>query len=271
MVCGKKRVFDAHEYFTEVPELVGRPFVRSVWNLVAKVFVPRYGHAYTVGPALAERFTKAYSIPFSVVRNVPVVAIPGSEKIAKASPPVILYQGALNDGRGIEATLEAMQTLDGVQLWLAGEGDLSVQLRELARKLGVESRVRFLGYVKPADLKAITNQAWLGLNLLENKGLSYYYSLANKFFDCVQAGVPLLTMDFPEYRALNQVHRVAVLLERAEPGAIAEAISVLLNNPERYDALKAQCAEAAGIWNWEQEKPVLLAVWKAVFQPMATR
>jgi glycosyltransferase involved in cell wall biosynthesis len=120
-------------------------------------------------------------------------------------------------------------------------------------------------------LKAITNQAWLGLNLLENKGLSYYYSLANKFFDCVQAGVPLLTMDFPEYRALNQVHRVAVLLERAEPGAIAEAISVLLNNPERYDALKAQCAEAAGIWNWEQEKPVLLAVWKAVFQPMATR
>ena len=163
-------------------------------------------------------------------------------------PPGLLYQGALNAGRGIETLLEAMQHLDNVQLWLAGEGDLSDALRRQAAALGLENKVRFLGYVKPDDLKTLTAQAWLGLNLLENRGLSYYYSLANKFFDCVQAEVPVLTMNFPEYRALNAEHEVAVLLD----------------DPAAYQRLQANCRVAREVWNWEREQEVLLKVWKGV-------
>lgn len=67
----KARVFDAHEYFTEVPEVTGRPFVKAFWNGVARIFLPFYRYAYTVGPGLADRFSAAYGIPFQVVRNVP--------------------------------------------------------------------------------------------------------------------------------------------------------------------------------------------------------
>ncbi len=266
----KKRVFDAHEYFTEVPEVTGRPFVQFFWSAVARICLLFYRHAYTVGPALAAIFSKKYGIKFEVVRNSP--ALQGSfsnlkpEQSAFKNPRILLYQGALNEARGIEQMLEAMQYLDGFELWLAGEGDLSAPLREMAAALGVQNKVQFLGYLKPDQLQALTQQAWLGINVLENKGLSYYYSLANKFFDYVQAGVPVLTMDFPEYRALNQQFRVAVLLDQISVKNIVSAVQHLQENPQTYQNLQSAAVTARSAWSWEKEEPVLLACWKAVFR-----
>ncbi len=260
----KKRVFDAHEYFTEVPEVTGRPVVKFIWSAVTRLCLPFYQLAYTVGPALAAIFEKKYGIRFGVVRNVSEApAFPAKER-----PPtqkVLLYQGALNEGRGIEQALRAMQQLDGPELWLAGEGDLSETLRSMAVDLGVQDKVRFLGRVKPEALKQLTPQAWLGLNVLENKGLSYYYSLANKFFDYVHAGVPQITMNFPEYRALNAQHEVALLLDTLSPETLVSAVRQLLENPGTYAHLQHETRAARAAWNWEQESAVLLQLWDRVF------
>ena len=263
LLRGKKGVFDAHEYFTEVPEVVGRPFVRFFWNLVARACLPFYQYAYTVGPALAQIFEEKYGLKFEVVRNVPVKK--AQDLISpNLSPKQILYQGALNQGRGIEIMLEAMQSLDNVQLVLAGEGDLSATLRKKAIDLKLGDRVLFLGYVKPEELKKRTAVAWLGLNLLENKGLSYYNSLANKFFDCVQAGVPVLSMDFPEYRALNKQYEVAILLKELSPESVSVAIQTMLRDNALYEKLKQNCLIAREKWNWEIEQITLLKIWQKV-------
>jgi glycosyltransferase involved in cell wall biosynthesis len=260
----KKRVFDAHEYFTEVPEVSQRHFVKAVWAAIGRWMVPLYHRTYTVGPGLAAIFTQLYGLPFAVVRNVPT-PLPYPPLPPLAGPPILLYQGALNEGRGIEAALEALTLLPPeVELWIAGEGDLSAKLRRLAGQLGVTDRAKFLGYVCPADLPALTRQAWLGLNLLENKGLSYYYSLANKFFDSVQAGVPMLTMNFPEYRALNQTFEVAILLDHLTPSAVADAVLRLLRDPAHYQHLQQQCHLAREQWHWKEEQKVLLEVWNSV-------
>jgi len=260
----KKRVYDAHEYFTEVPEVVDRKWVKHFWELVARLFIPRYQYAYTVGPSLAAIMSERYGISFGVVRNVPNVRA-SVIRSAPQPPSVILYQGALNEGRGIEALLRAMTLLDDkYRLLLVGEGDLSEKLRELAQALDLKDKVQFMGYIEPAELKNITSAAWLGVNLLENRGLSYYYSLANKFFDFVQAGVPVLTMNFPEYRDLNKAHEVAVLLETPEPGAIAAAVESLANDPSTYTRLREACVRAAQEWNWENESQKLLSIFNRV-------
>lgn len=256
----KKRVFDAHEYFTEVPEVVNRPLVRAFWSIVARICLPFYKNAYTVSPGLAEIFTKKYRFPFSIIRNMPWARGQASLPPAKLEK-IILYQGALNEGRGIEPLLEAMTGLTGVQLWIAGEGDLSESLRARMHQLGVGDKVRFLGWVKPADLPDLTAQAWLGVNLIEAKGLSYYYSLANKFFDYVQEGIPVLTVDFPEYKALNAEHEVAILLPSLHPQIIAKAIQNLQQNPIEYGAFQENCRRAALDWTWEKEQQKLLEFW----------
>lgn len=266
LIRRKKRVFDAHEYFTEVPEVVNRPFVRSFWAAIARSCLPFYQHAYTVGPALAQIFETQYGLKFGVVRNVPNSLETPTKAPEFNQPKILLYQGALNEGRGIEALLEAMQSLDQLRLVLAGEGDLSEQLRQKARDLNLDSKVEFLGYVKPEDLKKWTAQAWLGLNLLENKGQSYYYSLANKFFDCVQAGVPVLTMDFPEYRALNADFEVALLLKELKVEAMVSEIQNLLNDKDLYLKLHKNCLLAKEHWNWEIEQKALFQIWDEVME-----
>lgn len=185
-----------------------------------------------------------------------------NSELGTQNSKLILYQGALNAGRGLESAILAMKSIDFAELWLAGEGDLSQILRKMVAENGLENRVKFLGFVRPVDLPALTKQAWVGINLLEKNGLSYYYSLANKFFDYIQNGVPSLNMAFPEYQKINEKHEVSLLLKDCTAESIAEALVLLKNNKNLYQKLVENSAEAAQIFNWENEEAVLIDLYK---------
>jgi glycosyltransferase involved in cell wall biosynthesis len=257
----KKLVYDAHEYFTEVPEVVRRPRIQQLWEGLARFILPKLKDAYTVGPELARLMGEKYGLNFQVIRNVPYRSQRAVD-IEKSAPPILLYQGVLNEGRGLEHVIEAMQQLDGPELWLAGEGDLSELLRTQVDQMQLTEKVKFLGYLPPEELARLTPKAFLGLNLLENKGLSYYYSLANKCFDYIQAGVPSLQMDFPEYRALNEEYGTFVLLKNLSPDTLVESIRQLINDPDRYRHLKNNCLKAREALNWDKEEEKLLGVYR---------
>ena len=104
-------VYDAHEYFTELEEVITRPFVHKVWSKVESYCVPRIKHFYTISDGYAELFRKAYNKHFEVIRNVPVKR---DLPIAQTSEKFIIYQGALNIGRGLEESLLAMKNIDGM-------------------------------------------------------------------------------------------------------------------------------------------------------------
>ena len=144
---GQPFVYDAHELFTEVPEVVARPAVQRVWQWVEAFVVPRATRAYTVGPALARVFEQRYGRPFAVVRNVSHLDPADAQPVADKDDTLILYQGALNVGRGLEALLDAMPQVRG-RLVLCGEGDLSAALRERAAGLGLlaSGQVEFRGF-----------------------------------------------------------------------------------------------------------------------------
>ncbi len=258
-------VYDAHEYFTEVPEVVNRPFVKSVWEAVGNLIIPRLKFCYTVCESLAKVFHEKYNTKFEVIRNVPYRR---SEKYFQRSekvPKIILYQGALNAGRGLEQAIEAMQKVNGAKLWLVGEGDLSLKLRALVKAKKLENQVVFKGYFKPDKLPEITTKAFLGLNLLENSSLNYYYSLANKAFDYIHAGIPAIHMNFPEYQKLNQSFKIGLLVDSLEPDHIANSINNLLKNKELYDELVQNCLNAKDVYNWEIEEQKLLNFYKVLF------
>lgn len=266
---GQPFVYDAHELFTETPEVVGRPAVRRAWRWVEGFIVPRARLAYTVGPALARVFEGRYGRPFAVVRNAARL------RPAPAAAPAggyVLYQGVLNVGRGLEALLDAMPQVRG-RLVLCGEGDCSAALRARAARLGLlaSGRVEFRGFVPPAELRAVTAQAAVGVMLLENRGLSYYYSLANKFFDYVHAGIPQVLIDFPEYRALNDAFDVAELVPDLAPATLAGALNRLLpgGDAARYQQLAANCRRAAPHLSWEHEEKVLVGLYADLLGPAA--
>jgi len=267
----KKLVYDAHEYFTELPELVGRPTVKKIWAAIGRFCIPKCDMSYTVCGSLSSEFSKKYAVNFGVIRNLPLSQplLPHSKTdIEVERPCIVLYQGMLNDGRGLEEMLKAMQDFDAqkVQLWIAGEGDLSEELRNIAAKLDLGEKVKFLGFLKPAELKAITQSADIGINLLKNKGLNYYYSLANKFFDYVMAEKPSICMNFPEYSMHCSEFETAVLISDLKKDSISEAICKLSSRDIFYQEIRENCQKAKLIWNWEKEEIKLISMYHELFQ-----
>lgn len=254
---GTTLAYDAHEYFTEVPEVINRPFIKKIWTWVEALSIPQTDIRYTVSESIAEEFKKKYSFDFEVIRNLPVLDVQVKE-IPREK--FIIYQGALNEGRGLEQLIRASKDLP-LKVLLAGEGDLSQPLRELAREEGVEDKIQFMGYVKPSELKLITRKAFIGYNLLEVKSKSYYYSLSNKFFDYIHAGIPNLSNPFPEYKKLNDLYHVSLLTFLSED-AIIYNVRLLFENKKLYDQLVKNCFEARQELNWQREEQKIIRLFK---------
>lgn len=258
----KPCVLDAHEYFSEVPELAQRPLVKKFWEIIAALLVPRLRHCYTVGERLAEALSARYGVPFSVIRNLPLRREQPPLDRRPGTPLIVLYQGMLNEGRGLEEMIGAMEQLDGVQLWLAGHGDLAEALHRQAARLVQTGKVVFYGFLPPEQLWELTATADIGINLLADRGLSYRYSLANKAFDYIQAGLPSIQMNFPEYRRLNEQFGVFDCIETLTENAIADAVARLRDDREHYDLLRHNCRQAAAQLHWQEEAPKLLAIYE---------
>ena len=276
----KKIIYDAHEYFTEVPEVVERPMVKGAWEFLARSIIPRLKYCYTVSECIAEDFRDRYNSHFLVIRNVPVnkknvwekhgdsVAYSNARSFWRPNlkPFILIYQGVLNEGRGLEEILSAMEKLIGVELWLVGEGDLSSELRKTAKDKGMLGKVVFHGRIAPDELHALTVKSHLGLNLLKNKGLNYYYSLANKTFDYMQAGIPSICMDFPEYKKINKEYSVFYLLEKLEIESLVKAINKFKDDKNFYINKCKSNRIAADVFVWEKEEIKLIEFYKKVME-----
>jgi len=251
---GKKVGFDAHEYFSQVPELLDRPLVRKVWEWIENTCIPHVDFAYTPGPSLAQKFQKKYGVEFGVVRNMPWESNMSMQPKNPAIPLKIIYSGAVNSGRGLFELLKASEDLP-VRIFIAGDGDVLTELMAFADTLHVD--VHFLGYLKPDQLRLEIAKADLGVNLLTTDSLSYKYSLANKFFDYVQAGLPQLCVNYPEYESLNKEFEVAVLIP-SNVNDIRLALLRFLDQSELYKKLAMNCIQAAKKWHWGREQESLL-------------
>ncbi len=254
-------IFDAHEYFTEVPELKDRKFEKNIWSKIAARTIPQAQLCYTVNESISKIYTDLFKKKFHVIRNVPLRSEPSKSSLTE--PKIILYQGALNADRGIEESILAMNYFPHNVLWIAGSGDIETELKELVKNNNLENKVKFLGRLDPQSLKDITSRAWVGLNILQGDSLNYYYSLANKFFDYVQAGVPGISMKFPEYIYLNEEHEVACLLDSCSVDDIVVAIR-RLEEYDYYEKLKKNTVVAAKAWNWEKESENLYALYAEI-------
>ncbi len=258
---GKKVVYDAHEYFSELPEVIHRPLVQKIWEKVAFWGIPKVDLAYTVNQSLAYLFKAKYGKKFEVIRNVsylkPILNASKTEKY-------ILYQGAVNVGRALPELITAMQWVD-CQLYICGKGDVYEKCVALVKKLALETKVKFLGFVAPNDLRKITEGATIGYNCLApHQGVSYFLSLANKFFDYIHAGIPQLATNYPEYRKFNEKYEVAILLKELSPSIIAKKLTFLLENRTHYERLRENCLQAREEVNWQVEEKELLRIYKDI-------
>ena len=202
----------------------------------------------------------------SVIRNLPMrnADIPRGNSLRKRDEKLLIYQGALNMGRGLENAIRAMQFLENTSLLIAGSGYYENVLRELTQSLKLHEKVRFLGRIRPEKLIHYTAQADLGISLEEHKGLNYYYALPNKLFDYIQAQIPVLVSDMPEMVAIVKNYGVGRIVNSVNPKELAEVFNEMLNDESMKKQWKINLAKAAMELCWENEEQKLLDIYRNI-------
>lgn len=255
-----KRVYDAHELFCEMKEVVSRPGIYRAWKWIEQRTVPKFLFGYTVNEPIAAAFRNMYQRDYGVIRNIaryqPLK--PGIQR-----EKIILYQGAVNEGRCFETLIPAMQWVDA-PLWICGDGNFMEQTKALIRKYKLENKVICKGMMRPDELWEVTQKAWIGLTLFEPGAESNYYSLANRFFDYMQAGLPQICVDYPVYREINKIHGFAVLTNELGEQELAQTINDLLQDEKKWQDLHAHCLSAAQKLNWQEEEKKLIAFYRSI-------
>jgi glycosyltransferase involved in cell wall biosynthesis len=267
----KPLLYDSHELFTEVPELVGRPRVQKVWQRLEKKMLPHIDHMITVNQSIAGIFENKYAIHCSVVRNVPMRLDPIAAHsksflgLSDAQIMLIIQGSGLNIERGIEEAVMAMAQIPRAVLFLVGDGDAIPSIQKLVAQLQLQDQVRFIGRVPYNELLRYTAAADLGLALDKPLSLNYALALPNKVFDYIQAGTPIVASSLIEIETLIHKHNCGVVLPEVTPQMIAEKINALIDQPERRAEYKKNCQQAALLENWDTDKQVLMDVVQRVF------
>ena len=253
----KKLVFDSHELFSEIPELVNKQQVKKVWLFLEKTIIPKLQNVITVSDSIKNHYHNLYGISAIVIRNIPKIEHINQKnfEIDAEEKKVILYQGSVNIGRGIELMIDTMALLDEYLFIVIGDGDILEQLKEKVSNLSLHNKVNFLGKKTPEELKELTPNATIGMSLEEDLGLNYRYALPNKIFDYLHANVPVIVADLPEMRSLIKKHPIGEILIERTPKTLAKTI-INMTNISYEKELKTAKKEL----NWSKEKEKLISI-----------
>lgn len=263
---GVNLVYDSHEYFTEVPELVNRPRIQKIWLTIEQWIFPKLKNVITVSDEIAKVYANKYNTTITVIRNLPFKTKDFFQvkDIKKEGINLVIYQGAVNVNRGIEPLIEAMQFVENTTLCIIGDGDVFDDVVLKVRALKLEDKVTLLGKIPLELLPHYTFQGSLGVSLEENVGLNYKYALPNKLFDYINAGLPVLTSNLPEMQAIVNKYNVGETLSEITPKAISEKLNELFSNKEQLATYAKNSLKAKEELCWENEKQKLYAFIKEI-------
>ncbi len=259
-------VYDTHEYFTGSTELMHRPFVRKTWKQIEKWIFPQLKHVFTVNHSIADFYEEEYGVKIRVVRNIPK-KFTQSEKLSRgdvgwpSDKKIVLMQGgAINIDRGAEELIQAMQPqygLKDVLLYFIGSGDVWNQIQQLTSDMNLNNVVKFIPRMPYEKLMQYTALADLGVSIDKPVSPNYQYSLPNKLFDYIGAGVPVMASSLVEVKGVVEGYDLGVCIKNHDPAHIAETIQFVFSDENRYSSWKENALKASEQLCWENEEKIL--------------
>lgn len=250
-------IYDSHELFTQVPELITRRSVQAFWKGIESRLLPKLKFAVTVNYSIATIYRRLYGTRFMVVRNVPERIDYHLREVDRPQKQMVIYQGALNIGRGLELMIDAMQYLENVLFVVAGTGDIEGDLKQRVIRMNLGDRVEFRGRMLPEALTPLTMLADLGVSLEEDRGLNYRYALPNKLFDYIQCRVPVLCSALPEMSRIVDSYGVGISTKERDPEKLAGIIRYMLK--ERSGGAWREALNKASVeLCWENESKIYI-------------
>lgn len=268
LAFGSRIIYDTHELETETQATVG--IRKMLSKLVERLLIKRAEAVIVVSESIAKWYRDNYELgEVHVIRNIPYsrsVNQPKSTILRDAlgltgNDLLFIYQGLIDEGRGIQIILDAFSRVPPERhVVFLGYGPL---VSEVQRQASCHLNIHYHAPVPPSEVLLYTSEADVGLSLIENTSLSYYYSLPNKVFEYILSGVPVVVSDFPE---------MAKLVDRLGCGwkcaLDAQVLCSIVTSVTRSEiAAKAKHAnEGGGNLNWSVDEAVLLSLYRRLLE-----
>jgi len=264
---GTRLVYDSHELATERSRMsqrarrrAGREERRGLRHVDEGIWTTR---------TRAEYIVRRYGIPFpTLIHNVPEMleveqgwdlherlGIPADQRI-------LLYQGSIQEFRGIEESIEAVTLLERCVLVIIGYGYHRPTLEDEVHRRGLDDRVRFFGPIPNDELLYYTASADVGLCVIRGQSLSYRWSMPNKLFEYMMAGIPVVASDFEEMGRVVREEGVGTVCDPDDPQSIAGAVRAIIDDPDAEARFRAATRVAITRYNWNHEEQKLLALYR---------
>jgi len=265
-------VYDSHEYFTGVPEIQNRPFVKWVWKSIEKMIFPHLKRVITVCNSIADQYHNEYGIRPVVIRNCSRksdMIRPYSREelgINKDHLLIILQGTGINIDRGGEELIEAVRQTENISLLVAGSGDVVPQLKIIVSKHTLDDRIKFVPKTSWEKMMRYTKSADIGASLDKNTNMNYRFILPNKLFDYLSAGIPVIASDLIEVNNIVSENNCGIIIPSVTVENISSALKHLLGNNDQLAALKRNASLASQKLNWDIESEKVTELYREVLR-----
>lgn len=267
-----KLVYDSHEYFCYVPELIHRPLKQKMWLALEKRIFPKLKTIITVNDSIAETYQNEYGRKLHVIKNVPAKSnfhFPEKGQKSKAElglpedKKIVILQGAgINVNRGAEEAIEAMLYIPDAVFLIVGSGDVVEDLKLKVLLLKLEMKVFFIKKIPFQEMLQYTRIADIGLSLDKDNSPNYHFSLPNKLFDYFHSGLAVLVSPLVEIKKIMAEFNAGETIDNHDPKHIAEKINFMLSSENKMKEWKTNAKLAAEKYCWENEEKKLIEIYR---------
>jgi glycosyltransferase involved in cell wall biosynthesis len=240
-LTGKKLVYDSHELFLDWQQARGVPrdLIR-IFRRVETSGIQRADLVITVSDGIADELKTLYHIRSPlVVRNCAEAKPPKRfHKIREhiggdAKRLIALYQGNMEPNRGLMEMVFAADFVPEVDFVFIGlERPYKEKLKEAAAQ-SKHKNVFILPQIPHEDLWQYTHSADFGFIQTQPFCLSFACAEANKIFEYMAAEIPVIASAIRGHKRLAKETDAILLTDPYNPQSIADAVKILLENPER--------------------------------------
>lgn len=261
-------VYDAHEISTDRE---GYKQLKKIVVCIEKFIMPKATGTITTTDMRASFFERAYKIPRPIVlQNKPRLTRAAKTDIIRDTLkltedwPIILYQGGLQQGRGLLSVIDvAEKTLNAYFVFIGG-GRLENTLKSRVAQLQLKNKCFFIPTVSLDALPLFTASADIGLQPIENTCFNHFSTDSNKLFEYVMAGLPVIASDMPTIRVLNDKYKFGILVKPGSCQELHEAVSSLASDNILRRQLSENSLLAREELCWENEEKKLLNIYSSI-------
>jgi glycosyltransferase involved in cell wall biosynthesis len=258
----KALIYDARELYTGLPAVIHRPMSKFVWKTLERRGLIRTNLIIVTAPNDADAILRVHNfLPRPVlVRNLPwrepqiqpdrtLLERFGIPKDAK----IVVYLGGLQQGRGLDILIEAVQD-SAFHLLLIGDGNLRSQLEARAT-----SNIHFAGSMQSDEALRVVAACDVGISLVELDSPSYKLALPSKQFEYMMCGVPIVSSQIPQVLDLFRNEEWVTFVDARDVNSVRNGIQKAIADSERPDIREREKALAMNEFHFEHDVAALAA------------